>query len=106
MTFDANRADDTCSATDENHPAPLDPPIPPGSAGQASDLPTRIDTRTIVTGAIALSVDQASRLSNLSTATIYRALASGHLKRRKYGHRTLIMFADLEAFLEGLAGER
>lgn len=71
-----------------------------------SDRGARIDTRTIITGAIALSVDQASRLSNLSTATIYRALASGHLKRRKYGHRTLIMFADLEAFLEGLAGER
>jgi hypothetical protein len=72
---------------------------------RTTNQPTRIDARTIITGAIALKMDQAVRLSNLSTATLYRAMARGDLKRRKCGHRTLIMFADLEAFLKRLPEE-
>jgi excisionase family DNA binding protein len=106
MSFDRIPSDELYTEPNDDHPRRAVHNGPMAVACDANPLPTRIDTRTVVTGAIALSVDQASRLSNLSTATIYRALASGHLKRRKYGHRTLIMFADLEAFLEGLAGER
>jgi hypothetical protein len=56
---------------------------------------------------VTVSVQQAVAISGLSRATIYNLFSQGLLKPRKYGTRTLILYADLVAFLHGLpmAGE-
>lgn len=50
---------------------------------------------------IALTIPEAIRLSGLARTSIYVALKNG-LPARKAGRRTLIMFADLQAYLASL----
>ena len=50
-----------------------------------------------------LSVSEACRIAGIGRRTkIYEAIADGRLKARKFGKRTLILRADLQAFLASL----
>jgi len=51
---------------------------------------------------IVLTVREAADLSRTSRSTIYEALQRGELVGKKLGRRTLILFDDLRAYLEGL----
>ena len=58
-----------------------------------------------MTTPIAVTVPEAVRLSGLSRTAIYSAFRNG-LTARKAGRRTLISFADLEAYLASLPAYR
>lgn len=51
---------------------------------------------------LSVTILDAVRHSGLSRSAIYEALKRGDLKARKAGRRTLISFADLEAYLASL----
>lgn len=51
---------------------------------------------------LALTISETVRLSGLARSSIYLALKRGDLSARKAGRRTLIPFADLEAYLASL----
>ena len=51
---------------------------------------------------LALSIPDAVRLSGCSRSALYVALKRGDLIARKAGRRTLISFADLQAYLASL----
>ena len=51
---------------------------------------------------LALTIPGAVETSGLSRSAIYEALKRGDLSARKAGRRTLIAFADLEAYLASL----
>ncbi|MEP2735354.1 MAG: helix-turn-helix domain-containing protein [Erythrobacter sp.] len=51
---------------------------------------------------IAVTIPNAVRLSGCSRSALYEALKRGDLSARKAGRRTLIPFADLEAYLASL----
>jgi excisionase family DNA binding protein len=55
---------------------------------------------------IAVTIPDAVRLSGCSRSALYEALKRGDLIARKAGRRTLIPFADLEAFLTSLPAYR
>ena len=65
------------------------------------------DPTPLALAPVTVTVQQAVAISGLSRATFYNLFADGRLKPRKYGTRTLILYADLIAFLHGLplAGE-
>ena len=48
------------------------------------------------------TLPEAVQFSGLSRTSIYEALKRGDVTARKAGRRTLIMFADLEAYLASL----
>jgi excisionase family DNA binding protein len=52
--------------------------------------------------AMAYDLKAACRISGLGRTTLYAALKSGALTAHKCGRRTVILAADLEAFLKGL----
>lgn len=52
------------------------------------------------------TIPDAIRYSGLSRTGLYSALARGQLSARKAGRRTLICFADLEAYLQSLPAYR
>lgn len=51
---------------------------------------------------IAVTIPDAVKASGMSRTSIYEALKRGDLSARKAGRRTLISFADLEAYLANL----
>lgn len=51
---------------------------------------------------LALTIPQAVQTSGISRSGLYEAMRRGDLIARKAGRRTLIAFADLEAFLASL----
>lgn len=51
---------------------------------------------------IAVTIPEAVRASGMSRSAIYEALKRGDLSARKAGRRTLIPFADLQAFIASL----
>ena len=51
---------------------------------------------------IALTVPEAVKASGLSRSGLYEAMRRGDLVARKAGRRTLIPFAELQAYLAGL----
>ena len=51
---------------------------------------------------IAVTIPDAVKVSGTSRTSIYKALKRGDLTARKAGRRTLISFADLEAYLASL----
>ncbi len=51
---------------------------------------------------IAVTIPDAVRVSGMSRTSIYEALKRGDITARKAGRRTLISFADLEAYLASL----
>jgi excisionase family DNA binding protein len=53
-------------------------------------------------GPLGLSPHEAARLAGCGRTTLYTAIASGALKARKLGRRTLIHRDDLTAWLESL----
>ena len=51
---------------------------------------------------IAITIPDAVRVSGMSRTSTYEALKRGDLTARKAGRRTLIQFADLQAYLASL----
>lgn len=51
---------------------------------------------------IAVTIPDAVKISGMSRSALYEALKRGDLTARKAGRRTLISFADLEAYLASL----
>jgi excisionase family DNA binding protein len=51
---------------------------------------------------IAVTIPDAVKATGMSRTSIYEALKRGDLSARKAGRRTLIWFADLEAYLASL----
>ncbi|MBU6395763.1 MAG: helix-turn-helix domain-containing protein [Sphingomonadales bacterium] len=51
---------------------------------------------------LTVTIPEAVRLSGLSRSAIYEALKRGELIARKAARRTLISYADLEAYLASL----
>jgi len=49
-----------------------------------------------------ITIPEAVKMSGLSRTSIYEALRRGVLTARKAGRRTLIAFADLQAYLAKL----
>ena len=55
---------------------------------------------------IAVTIPDAVKATGMSRTSIYEALKRGDLTARKAGRRTLIAFADLQAFLASLPSYR
>ncbi len=55
---------------------------------------------------LAVTIPEAVKATGLSRSALYEALKRGDLIARKAGRRTLISFADLEAFLASLPAYR
>lgn len=51
---------------------------------------------------LAVTIPEAVKLSGMSRSAIYEALKRQDITARKAGRRTLISFADLEAYLASL----
>lgn len=51
---------------------------------------------------ITITIPDAVKFSGCSRSALYEALKRGELKAKKAGRRTLIAFADLEAYLASL----
>jgi excisionase family DNA binding protein len=51
---------------------------------------------------IAVTIPDAVRMSGMSRTSIYEALKRGDITARKAGRRTLVSFADLQAYLASL----
>jgi len=51
---------------------------------------------------LAVTIPDAVKASGMSRSSIYEALKRGDLSARKAGRRTLINFADLQAYLANL----
>lgn len=51
---------------------------------------------------ITVTISEAVKATGMSRTSIYEALKRGDLTARKAGRRTLIAFADLEAYLASL----
>lgn len=51
---------------------------------------------------IAITIPDAVKATGMSRTSIYDALKRGDITARKAGRRTLISFADLEAYLDSL----
>lgn len=49
-----------------------------------------------------LSVSEACRVAGIGRTKIYEAISDGRLTARKLGKRTLVLRADLQAFLSNL----
>ena len=55
---------------------------------------------------IAVTIPDAVKATGMSRTSIYEALKRGDLSARKAGRRTLISFADLQAYLASLPAYR
>jgi excisionase family DNA binding protein len=51
---------------------------------------------------IAVTIPEAVKLSGMSRTSLYEALKRQEISAKKAGRRTLISFADLEAYLANL----
>jgi excisionase family DNA binding protein len=51
---------------------------------------------------IALTINEACRVSGLGRTKLYDLIKDGRIKARKLDKRTLIVRSDLEAYLNGL----
>ena len=51
---------------------------------------------------IAVTLQEASVLSGLGRSSLYKLFNEGKLTPRKAGKRTLVIVAELEAFIKGL----
>ncbi|WP_035571686.1 helix-turn-helix domain-containing protein [Hyphomonas adhaerens] len=55
---------------------------------------------------VAYTIPEACNASGLGKSSIYAAIAKGALRTKKMGSRTLILAADLKAWLENLPDGR
>lgn len=51
---------------------------------------------------LSISVEQAAEFTSLGVRTIWRKIASGEIRAKKVGGRTIILYRDLEEFLDSL----
>ncbi len=51
---------------------------------------------------LTVTIPEAVRLSGLSRSELYRQMGAGHIRARKSGSRTLILWASLKAHVEAL----
>jgi excisionase family DNA binding protein len=61
---------------------------------------------SIMNTPIAVTIPEAVKATGMSRTSIYEALKRGDLTARKAGRRTLIAFADLQAYLASLPAYR
>ena len=69
----------------------------PEVTGPNSSAPTPIANE-----ALAYSIDDVCKMTATGRTAIFEAIRNGALRARKNGRRTLILAADLRAWLEGL----
>ena len=55
---------------------------------------------------LAYTIDEVTAITGLGRTSIYEFLKSGRLKARKAGKRTLVLAADLAAFIDALPPAR
>lgn len=55
-----------------------------------------------MTDRIAVTINDAVRISGIKRSTLYLLFKDGAIKPRKNGKRTLVLVADLEAYLNSL----
>ena len=55
---------------------------------------------------LSFSIEEVSAATGLGRTKIYEEIGAGALPAKKWGKRTLILKADLEAFLDGLESYR
>jgi excisionase family DNA binding protein len=55
-----------------------------------------------IVGPLAVDIDEASEITNLSRSRLYTEIRQGRLKIRKSGRRTIILMAELERWLTAL----
>lgn len=60
----------------------------------------KITLPTIDQPKLAYSVKEIRTLIGIGTATIYQAMAKGELRAMKYGKKTVILSADLQAWID------
>lgn len=58
--------------------------------------------KLIMSDALAYSIDDVCKMTATGRTAIFEAIRNGALRARKNGRRTLILAADLRAWLEGL----
>lgn len=51
---------------------------------------------------LSYSIEQVQTITGIGRTKLYEAINAGVLRARKFGKRTIILKADLEAFLESL----
>jgi len=61
-----------------------------------------METETIRTSPLAVTIHEAVRVSGLSRSELYRRLADGKLRAVKSGSRTLVLMDSLRAHLASL----
>ena len=61
-----------------------------------------MDKKTDEFGKVAVSIKDAVRVSGIGRSKLYEVMKSGELPARKLGTRTIILFDDLMAYLDGL----
>lgn len=54
------------------------------------------------TPTIAVNIEEAARLTGMSKRSLYNMAKAGHLKMKKWGHRTLILRSEIDRFLNNL----
>lgn len=55
---------------------------------------------------LAYSINDGARRANISRAEMYRILKRGDLRAKKQGRRTVVLHADLQAYLANLPDYR
>lgn len=63
---------------------------------------TNFDTRSQDKAPLAHDVEGVMRITSFGRTSIYAAIKEGALKARKFGRRTVILDADLRAWLSSL----
>jgi excisionase family DNA binding protein len=71
-------------------------------AAQQSEQTTASSVQNGSQVRLALGIHDVCRLTGLGRTTIYAAIKAGELVARKSGRRTIILAADIEAFLNKL----
>lgn len=63
---------------------------------------THVDSKPAAEVAMAHTIEDVARITTCGRTSIYQAIKDGALKARKCGRRTLILDADLRAWLAAL----
>jgi len=72
------------------------------TAGFAAGRPSPLAARQPVGGPVAFTVEEAAKRARLSRSWLYQQIAVGNLVTHKAGSRSLVLAADLDAFLAAL----
>ena len=62
----------------------------------------QVEIDPVCTSPLAVTIQEAVRISGLSRSELYRRLADGKVRAKKSGARTLILMESLRAHIDGL----